>query len=58
MVRTNISPRILQLFTVVRNVKQAHEVQEFGETQEFEDDIEYIMEGLQDKNKVSVRCLR
>ena len=43
---------------MVRNVKQAHEVQEFGETQEFEDDIEYIMEGLHDKNKVSVRCLR
>ena len=40
-------------------MKQAHEVQEFGETQEFEDDIEYIMEGLNDSNqRVAVRCLR
>ncbi|KAK2187106.1 hypothetical protein NP493_179g03007 [Ridgeia piscesae] len=46
-----------QLFTVVHNVKQAHECQEHGETQEFEDDIEYIMDGLDDAQPLSVRCL-
>ena len=49
---------VLQLFTVVRNVKQAHECQEHGETQEFKDDIEYIMDGVSDTMNESVRCLR
>ncbi len=48
----------MQLFTVVRNVKQAHEVLEHGETQDFDDDILYIMDCLSDKNRVSVRSLR
>ena len=43
---------------MVRNVKQAHECQEHGETQEFQDDIDYIMDGLGDKQTVPVRCLR
>ena len=48
----------VQLYTVVRNVKQAHEVQESGETQEFQDDIDYIMDGLGDTQTVAIRCLR
>lgn len=45
------------LFTVVRNVKQAHECQEHGETQEFEDDIIYILDGVKDTESISTRCL-
>jgi len=43
---------------VVRNVKEAHECQEYGETQEFCDDIEYILDGLSDTQPVPTRCLR
>jgi len=39
-------------------VKQAHECQEYGETQEFKDDIEYIIDGLPDTQPTSTRCLR
>ncbi|XP_064623648.1 wings apart-like protein homolog [Lineus longissimus] len=46
-----------QLFTVVRNVKEAHECQEHGETQEFFDDIEYLLAGLRDTQTVTTRCL-
>ncbi|XP_041362493.1 LOW QUALITY PROTEIN: wings apart-like protein homolog [Gigantopelta aegis] len=46
-----------QLFTVVRNVKQAFEVQESGETQEFTDDVEYLLDGLRNTEPVSIRCL-
>ncbi|XP_013405547.1 wings apart-like protein homolog, partial [Lingula anatina] len=46
-----------QLFTVVRNVKEAHECQEHGETQEFFDDIEYLLDGLRDVQSPSTRCL-
>ncbi|XP_064608984.1 wings apart-like protein homolog [Liolophura sinensis] len=46
-----------ELFTVVKNVKQAHECQEIGETQEFMDDIEYLLVGLLDTEPTSVRCL-
>ncbi|ESO06517.1 hypothetical protein HELRODRAFT_160697 [Helobdella robusta] len=42
---------------VVRDVKQAHECQESGETQEFEDDIEFIMDGLNPKQKLSISAL-
>lgn len=49
---------MFQLFMVVHNVKRAHECQEYGETQEFTDDIEYIMDGLHDGQHVSTRCLR
>lgn len=45
------------LFMVVRNVKQAHECQEYGETQEFTDDIEYIMDGLIEGQALSIRSL-
>ncbi|XP_046359427.2 wings apart-like protein homolog [Haliotis rufescens] len=45
------------LFTVVRNVKQAFEVQESGETQDFMDDVEYLLDGLQDSEPMPIRCL-
>ncbi|CAH1154765.1 unnamed protein product [Phaedon cochleariae] len=44
-------------YTVVRNVKQAHQIQEIGEFQEFNDDVEYILDALQDNNPISTRCL-
>ena len=49
---------IFQLYTVVRNVKEAHECQESGETQEFDDDIDYLLAGIRDVEPMSTRCLR
>lgn len=47
-----------QLYTVVKNVKEAHECQEHGETQEFADDVEYLLSGIQEGEPMSTRCLR
>ena len=44
-------------FTVIKNVKKAHQIQDSGEFQEFNDDVEYIMEGLQSNHTISTRCL-
>nr|XP_023030070.1 protein wings apart-like [Leptinotarsa decemlineata] len=44
-------------YTVVRNVKKAHQIQEIGEFQEFNDDVEYILDALQSSNPISTRCL-
>ncbi|KAG5885724.1 hypothetical protein JTB14_000647 [Gonioctena quinquepunctata] len=44
-------------YTVVRNVKKAHQIQEIGEFQEFNDDVEYILDTLQSSNPISTRCL-
>ncbi|XP_072929228.1 uncharacterized protein wapl [Epargyreus clarus] len=44
-------------YTVVRNVKKAHQIQEFGEFQEFNDDVEYLLDALQGNNPISTRCL-
>ncbi|KRT80684.1 hypothetical protein AMK59_6182, partial [Oryctes borbonicus] len=44
-------------YTVVRNVKKAHQIQEIGEFQEFNDDVDYILDALQDNNPISTRCL-
>ena len=46
-----------EYFTVIKNVKKAHQIQDSGEFQEFNDDVEYIMEGLQVKHTISTRCL-
>ncbi|XP_074649242.1 uncharacterized protein LOC141904544 [Tubulanus polymorphus] len=46
-----------QLYTVVKNVKEAHECQEHGETQEFFDDIEYLLAGLDATHSFTTRCL-
>lgn len=42
---------------MVRNVKNAHQIQEIGEFQEFNDDVEYILDALQDNNPTGTRCL-
>ncbi|XP_034243848.1 wings apart-like protein homolog 1 isoform X2 [Thrips palmi] len=44
-------------YTVVRNVKKAHQIQESGEFQEFNDDVEYILDALQEQNPIGTRCL-
>ncbi|CAH2040478.1 unnamed protein product, partial [Iphiclides podalirius] len=46
-----------EFYTVVRNVKKAHQIQEIGEFQEFNDDVEYLLDALQDNNPMSTRCL-
>lgn len=38
-------------------MKKAHQIQEIGEFQEFNDDVEYILDALQDNNPISTRCL-
>lgn len=44
-------------YTVVRNVKTAHQIQEIGEYQEMKDDVDYILDALQPHNPLSTRCL-
>lgn len=46
-----------EFYTVVRNVKKAHQIQEIGEFQEFNDDVEYLLDALQNNNPISTRCL-
>uniref|UniRef100_A0A8C4QA61 WAPL cohesin release factor a n=1 Tax=Eptatretus burgeri TaxID=7764 RepID=A0A8C4QA61_EPTBU len=46
-----------ELYTVVRQVKAFNEVLEFGETQEFSDDVEYLLSGLKPEQPVNIRCL-
>ncbi|XP_069124106.1 wings apart-like protein homolog isoform X2 [Argopecten irradians] len=53
----HVSKEHKELYTVVKNVKQAHECQEYGETQEFADDVEYLLAGLQEGQPMSTRCL-
>ena len=48
---------VQQFYTVVRNVKKAHQIQESGEFQEFNDDVDYILDALQDNNPIGTRCL-
>lgn len=40
---------------MVRNVKKAHQIQESGEFQEFNDDVEYILDALQPKYPIGTR---
>ncbi|XP_033224587.1 protein wings apart-like isoform X2 [Belonocnema kinseyi] len=44
-------------YTVVKNVKKAHQIQESGEFQEFNDDVEYILDTLRENNPNATRCL-
>ncbi|XP_052771917.1 wings apart-like protein homolog [Mya arenaria] len=53
----HVSKEHKDLFTVVKNVKEAHECQEHGETQEFDDDIEYLLAGIESVEPMSTRCL-
>jgi len=46
-----------KLFTVVRNVKAIHELQESGEVHEFDGDIWYILEDLKQSNPISSRLV-
>ncbi|KAI8794398.1 wings apart protein, partial [Biomphalaria glabrata] len=46
-----------ELYTVVHHVKQSHEVQELGETQDFMDEVDYLLDSLQDSKSKSIRCL-
>lgn len=46
-----------EYFTVIKNVKKAHQIQDSGEFQEFNDDVDYIMDGLRPRNNLSTRCL-
>lgn len=46
-----------EYYTVIKNVKKAHQIQDSGEFQEFNDDVEYIMDGLQPRNNLPTRCL-
>lgn len=41
----------------VRNVKKAHQIQESGEAQEMDDDVEYLLESVQSHNPSQTRCL-
>ena len=36
-------------------MKKAHQIQESGEFQEFNDDVEYILDALQDNNPIGTR---
>ncbi|XP_043206696.1 nascent polypeptide-associated complex subunit alpha, muscle-specific form-like, partial [Amphibalanus amphitrite] len=42
-----------EYYTVIKNVKKAYQIQEFGEFQEYNDDIDYIMDALQPTNSLS-----
>ncbi|KAK7073967.1 hypothetical protein SK128_000456 [Halocaridina rubra] len=46
-----------QYYTVVKNVKKTHQLQESGEFQEFNDDVEYFLDALRSTMPVSTRCL-
>ena len=41
----------------MKNVKHAHQMQEQGEFQEYQDDVDYILDALQSGNPVATRCL-
>lgn len=44
-------------YQVVRNVKKAHQIQEIGEFQEMDDDVEYLLDALHPSSQVALRCL-
>ncbi|XP_072165383.1 wings apart-like protein homolog [Diadema setosum] len=46
-----------KLYTVVRHVKGASDCQESGESQQFADDIEYLLDGLKNSENTGTRCL-
>ena len=52
-----LTPHPLQMVTVVRNVKQAHECLELGESREFFDEMGYLLDSIQPKRTLPVRCL-
>ncbi len=46
-----------EYFTVIKNVRGAHQIQDDGEFDEFNDEVEYILEGLAKSNNLQTRCL-
>ena len=44
-------------YQTVKNVKKAHQIQEIGEFQEMDDDVEYLLDALQPHVQVATRCL-
>ena len=41
----------------IRNTRKAYECEELGEAQAFQDDFDYLLDGLNSKHKLSERCL-
>uniref|UniRef100_A0A452S665 Wings apart-like protein homolog n=1 Tax=Ursus americanus TaxID=9643 RepID=A0A452S665_URSAM len=52
-----VKPQSATLYTVVQHVKHFNDVVEFGENQEFTDDIEYLLSGLKSTQPLNTRCL-
>ncbi|XP_073935436.1 wings apart-like protein homolog isoform X3 [Castor canadensis] len=52
-----VKPQSVTLYTVVQHVKHFNDVVEFGENQEFTDDIEYLLSGLKSTQPLNTRCL-
>ncbi|CAG5130650.1 unnamed protein product, partial [Candidula unifasciata] len=46
-----------ELYTVIQNVRQTHEVQELGETHDFIKEIDYLLDSLKETNSNTIRCL-
>ncbi|XP_003741626.1 wings apart-like protein homolog [Galendromus occidentalis] len=51
------APPEIKSYAKVRNVKKAYEVHEIGEAQEFNDDVEYLLESVTQTNSLVSRCL-
>ena len=47
----------MKLYTVIRNVRQAHECLEIGESQQFFDEVHYLLDSIKPSQPLSVRCL-
>ena len=54
---TYVHVMCLQLYTVVRNVRQAHECLEIGESQQFFDEVNYLLDSVKPSQPLGVRCL-
>ncbi|XP_055463961.1 wings apart-like protein homolog isoform X3 [Psammomys obesus] len=52
-----VKSQSVTLYTVVQHVKHFNDVVEFGENQEFTDDIEYLLSGLKSTQPLNTRCL-
>ncbi len=48
---------MFQLYTVVRKVKEAHQCHDYGEAQEYLDDLEYLLDSLRTANSRNMKCL-
>ena len=57
VLKNNPSPTKKGYYTVIKNVRKTHQIQDSGEFQEFNDDVDYILEGLGSHNNLSTRCL-